>query len=256
MKFFSVLPLAAMAAAEMTVMSIAPAAVSGAATHTVTVGGVKPAETGGVVGILQYQPESINAAVGDKVKFIFMQKNHTVTQSTFAEPCAKMANGMDSGFMPNPDGAAGVEWEMEVKTTEALWFYCKQKTGVHCGKGMVFAINPSTVKNTMSEFKQLAIQKNGTEALTVAAIASPPATANAVAASTVTVVAGGGEVAASATGTATAALASATVAVGQGQDGNGNACTCHCLCGVNSFPASAGINAFGGFGGMIPAGSP
>lgn len=69
---------------------------------------------------LSYFPESIDAAVGDKVKFVFMQKNHTVTQSTFADPCKKMENGMDSGFMPNADGKTGVEWEMDVKTTEPL----------------------------------------------------------------------------------------------------------------------------------------
>jgi len=70
--------------------------------------------------ILSYQPESIEAKKGDKVKFVFMQKNHTVTQSTFADPCKKMDGGMDSGFMPNAEGKSGVEWEMEVTTEEPL----------------------------------------------------------------------------------------------------------------------------------------
>jgi hypothetical protein len=69
---------------------------------------------------LLYTPESITAAVGDMVMFVFMQKNHTATQSTFAEPCKKMAGGMDSGFMANPDGKPGVEWNMTVATTEPL----------------------------------------------------------------------------------------------------------------------------------------
>jgi plastocyanin len=67
---------------------------------------------------LSYFPESITAAQGDVVKFVFMQKNHTVTQSTFADPCKKMEGGMDSGFMPNPEGKAGVEWEMTVPNTD------------------------------------------------------------------------------------------------------------------------------------------
>ena len=67
---------------------------------------------------LEYTPDTIVAAVGDMVVFQFMAKNHTVTQSAFAEPCKKIAGGMDSGFMPNPDSKPGVTWNMTVKTTE------------------------------------------------------------------------------------------------------------------------------------------
>ena len=84
---------------------------------------MKPVETG-MAAILGYNPESITANVGDVVEFQVMQKNHTVTQSTFAEPCKAMEGGMDSGFMPNPDGAAGVTWNMTVETTDTI---CKSK---------------------------------------------------------------------------------------------------------------------------------
>jgi plastocyanin len=77
--------------------------------------------------VLGYNPESIKAALGDMVVFEFMQKNHTATQSTFAEPCKKMEGGMDSGFMPNPEGKPGVTWNMTVETTEAL---CKLSTPI------------------------------------------------------------------------------------------------------------------------------
>jgi hypothetical protein len=87
--------------------------------HQVVVGGLKPVATG-MAPVLGYSPESITAAVGDMVIFEFMQKNHTATQSTFAEPCKAMAGGMDSGFMPNPEGKAGVMWNMTVATTEPL----------------------------------------------------------------------------------------------------------------------------------------
>jgi plastocyanin len=136
MKYFTALPLvASLASAQMSVMSLAPAAASGAAVHTVcitlhivwfnsnniqvVVGGLKPVETG-MAAVLGYQPESITANVGDTVKFVFMQKNHTVTQSTFEAPCNKMDGGMDSGFMPNPMGEAGVEWEMQVPSMDPL----------------------------------------------------------------------------------------------------------------------------------------
>lgn len=77
-----------------------------------------------MAAVLGYNPESITANVGDVVEFQFMQKNHTATQSTFAEPCKAMEGGKDSGFMPNPDGAAGVTWNMTVETTEPI---CKSK---------------------------------------------------------------------------------------------------------------------------------
>lgn len=83
------------------------------------VGGLKPVATG-MAPNLGYSPEAITANVGDTVLFEFFQKNHTVTQSTFAEPCKKMEGGMDSGFMPNAEGKPGVTWNMTVSTTDAL----------------------------------------------------------------------------------------------------------------------------------------
>jgi plastocyanin len=80
---------------------------------------MKPVATGMAPALL-YTPESITAAVGDMVMFVFMQKNHTATQSTFAEPCKKMEGGMDSGFMVNPEGKAGVTWNMTVPSTDPL----------------------------------------------------------------------------------------------------------------------------------------
>lgn len=164
--------------------------------------------------------------------------------------------------MPNPSGAAGVTFSMPVTASGPLCkqlftiavgieanigsgFYCKQKVGTHCGKGMVFAINaPTTGDKTFSAYKQLAIAQNGT-ALSTAGIV---ATAGSAVASTVTIAA----VSATATAAATSvAAASATVAVGQGTLGDGSACSCQCLCGANSFPANAGVNQFGGFGGTI-----
>lgn len=93
------------------------------------VGGLKPVATG-MAAVLGYSPESITANVGDMVMFVFMQKNHTATQSTFDNPCKKMDGGMDSGFMPNPEGKAGVTWNMTVETTDPL---CKLISHLHHG---------------------------------------------------------------------------------------------------------------------------
>jgi hypothetical protein len=97
---------------------------------------------------------------------------------------------------------------------------------------MVFSVNAATTGDkTMSDFKALAVGKNGT-ALTPGGLQNVDP--NAAAAPT-TVTAG----------------AVATVIAGQGQDGQGQACSCSCLCGMNSFPANAAVNNFGGFPGLM-----
>ncbi|KAI9747266.1 MAG: hypothetical protein M1835_002169, partial [Candelina submexicana] len=123
-------------------------------THQVTVGG-----TAGLI----YSPETITAAVGDMVQFNFMSTNHTVTQSAFAKPCVKMDGGIDSGFLANANNTVtpAPSYVFQVTAKTPVWFYCKQKTGTHCGKGMVFSINPAADK-THDQFKQMAMQQNGT----------------------------------------------------------------------------------------------
>lgn len=44
-----------------------------------------------------YSPSNITAQVGDTVTFQFMQKNHTATQSTFANPCRALTLTSTSG---------------------------------------------------------------------------------------------------------------------------------------------------------------
>ncbi|PWW73732.1 Cupredoxin, partial [Tuber magnatum] len=143
------------------------------ATHIVTVGG-----TAGLV----YTPSQISAAVGDLVHFIFMSNNHSVTQSTFAAPCNRLATGMDSDLMPNPNNSIVPPplWEYTVTTSEPTWWYCKQRMGNHCGKGMVFAINP-TADKTFQMFLDTAVRVNGTVSSTPAAVGTGTATAVATA---------------------------------------------------------------------------
>lgn len=104
----------------------------------VTVGGVKLQPTGSATPMLMYNPETVMAAVGDTVEFMFMQMNHSVTQSTFAAPCNKMAGGMDSGFMPNPSGEVGkVTWQMKVTTTDPVCKYTCRATNTLIGSWML-----------------------------------------------------------------------------------------------------------------------
>lgn len=121
-----------------------------AATHKVIVGG--PAG-------LVYTPEFVMAAVGDKVVFDFLAKNHTVTQSTLNLPCLFKAGGVKSGFRPNPENTPGKEtFEVAVESLDPTWYFCAQAN--HCELGMVFAINPKP--GQMEQFKQTAMGANST----------------------------------------------------------------------------------------------
>ncbi|KAJ3543424.1 hypothetical protein NMY22_g3153 [Coprinellus aureogranulatus] len=54
----------------------------------------------GQEGKLLFEPEAIFAQPGDQVVFHFHPKNHTVTQSSFADPCGPKEGGFNSGFQP------------------------------------------------------------------------------------------------------------------------------------------------------------
>lgn len=96
---------------------------------------------------LLFQPESVQAAVGDSVMFVFYPKNHSVVQSTFEAPCVrKPVNGSSpagiySGFMPTAANASLLStYTIRINDTKPLWFYCSQ--GQHCKNGMSMVVNP------------------------------------------------------------------------------------------------------------------
>jgi len=119
--------------------------VSAQTTHTVTVG---------LNGTLTYTPANITAAKGDIVSFVFATGNHSVTQSTFAQPCTQLTNttvtpnvvGISSGFVKAPPSGDLPTWSFAVSDTATpLWFFCLQ--GKHCQQGMVFSINATPEKS-------------------------------------------------------------------------------------------------------------
>jgi plastocyanin len=155
------------------------AAAAAQTTHTVIVGGP---------GQLTYTPACLWPAVGDIVNFEFHEKNHTVTQSSFAEPCKKQTDaaglqtGFESGFKPVAAGTTSgfPVSSFTVTDDKPKWFYCAQ--GAHCSAGMVFAINPPKEGNTFEAF--LANAKNS--AAQPPAVSAPPASATTTVAATVT----------------------------------------------------------------------
>ncbi|KAJ7727843.1 Cupredoxin [Mycena maculata] len=119
----------------------------------------------GFNGTLQYSPEALSANPGDQVVFHFNPKNHTVSQSAFADPCGLKEGGFTSGFMPvaaNTSADSLPTFTVVVNDTTPVWVYCAQAAGTpesHCGAGMVFAINcPSgDAPNSFTNFKNAAL---------------------------------------------------------------------------------------------------
>jgi hypothetical protein len=130
---------------------------------------------------LRYYPEKVVAPPGSWVQFQFQPKvhtpspsrtpfpqltcksvqNHTVTQSTFDNPCVPIHNiqsnvtGIKSGFMPVSPGGSVPVFSVLVNDTTPIWLYCGQVG--HCQKGMALVINEKAGSNkTLEAYKAAA----------------------------------------------------------------------------------------------------
>ncbi|PPQ71108.1 hypothetical protein CVT26_011587 [Gymnopilus dilepis] len=110
-------------------------------------------------GIFQFIPNNITAPKGTVITFQFsgVPGNHSVTQSTFADPCDPVAGGFDSGLVQEPTTPSQTpEFNLTITDdTKPIWFFCKQLLpSPHCGVGMVGAINaPTNGSNTFAAFQ-------------------------------------------------------------------------------------------------------
>ena len=94
-------------------------------------------------GKLIFEPNKIDAHVGDVIRFSFLALNHTLTQSSFSEPCTNLG-GFSTGFNQfNPMNVSGqFVVEYRVDNVDPQWFFCAQTLRIsHCHAGMVFALN-------------------------------------------------------------------------------------------------------------------
>ncbi|KAJ7745591.1 hypothetical protein DFH07DRAFT_15795 [Mycena maculata] len=97
---------------------------------------------------LTFSPNTINATSGSTITFRFSGSpgNHSVTQSSYDDPCTPLPGGLDSGFQPVAAGTTSgfFQWSFVVEHEEPLWFFCRQSAPIdHCTAGMVFGLNPA-----------------------------------------------------------------------------------------------------------------
>ena len=108
---------------------------------TASLTGVTHSVTAGLNG-LDFDPNNVVANLGDIVEFLFLPKNHSVAQASFAQPCVPESDtSFFSGFMPTADGLAPDVFQIVVEDTQPIWYYCAQTDGSHCQNGMVGVIN-------------------------------------------------------------------------------------------------------------------
>ncbi|KAJ6519957.1 Cupredoxin [Mycena sanguinolenta] len=150
-----------------------PVAADGAV-HTVVVGGTNK---------LFFEPSEVTANPRDQIVFQFQQKNHSVVQSSFADPCrplnagnASAPQGVSSPFFPVPANQTDSfpTWTLTINDTSPAWFYCQQTAPTsHCGAGMVFAVNAAdNSTRNFTAFQSVAEALNGTGAASASAPAS------------------------------------------------------------------------------------
>ncbi|KAF5328092.1 hypothetical protein D9619_013607 [Psilocybe cf. subviscida] len=149
---------------------------------TIQVGG--EATTPG--GIFQFIPSQIpKAANGSVITFEFTGApgNHSITQSSFANPCSPLAGGFDSGWVLIPEAGLGPAPIFNLTITDdtkPIWFYCKQLLPApHCNVGMVGAVNAPTTGNTFDAYQKNALAFKGTPGQSQGALVGVGASASA-----------------------------------------------------------------------------
>lgn len=116
--------------------------------QTVIVGG--PDNPGG------FKPPTLQVGQGSRVHFDFLAVNHTLTESTFEQPCQKKPGALiDTDFNnPNPNNTPNLHpFDYTFASGEPRYFYCKQDG--HCAQGEVFAVNVDEAR--FNEFRKRAM---------------------------------------------------------------------------------------------------
>ncbi|KAK0200355.1 hypothetical protein DFS33DRAFT_1480207 [Desarmillaria ectypa] len=181
--------------------------------QVIQVGGTA-SETG---GIFQFVPPNITATEGEVITFNFSGApgNHSITQSSLANPCTPLSGGFDSGwvFISGEGVSPAPQWNLTVTNASTpIWFYCKQLVpSPHCKVGMIGAINaPMSGNATFDAFLSSAKAFSGSPGQEVGALVGQGASASAIPGPIPSGASLFGSPAASATATATGARPSSS----------------------------------------------
>jgi plastocyanin len=148
-----------MFAASLVALSLISVSAADYAVHNVIVGG------DALPNALLFQPETVSACAGDIVRFTFMRKNHTVTQTSFDSVCNPLLDPythdpvFDSGFRPVAANQTSDPYTLDynVKNSDTVWMYCRQ-TG-HCKQGM---LNKTRIERACSSFSRNGLRYKST----------------------------------------------------------------------------------------------
>ncbi|KAJ3573286.1 hypothetical protein NP233_g2539 [Leucocoprinus birnbaumii] len=101
-----------------------------------------------------FDPQTVSAAEGDVINFIFGGDFHTITQSSPENPCSPLPGGFSSGFLGRgPDFSNNTEiFSLTLTNASApVWYFCAATKPVsHCNHQMVGVINPPSQAAFMS----------------------------------------------------------------------------------------------------------
>jgi len=104
-------------------------------------------------GVLRYWPFSVNASVGDTIRYVWSTPaNHTATLSSALLPCNKSAKADELKWASGVRNAsAGTQtFDVLLQTDEQQFFYCS--VAKHCEKGMFGMVQPKTGGNNTVSF--------------------------------------------------------------------------------------------------------
>ncbi|KAH8108471.1 hypothetical protein DFH11DRAFT_1095351 [Phellopilus nigrolimitatus] len=166
----SLLSLPAFAIAQLYGPAPGPAggATSTPATTALATAATAPPDTPGFVNVdvafqetFTFHPSNFSAPNNTVVTFFFPNAGlmHSVTQSTFEDPCTYLVANSSTGSPAGFDSGLQENVQFSITITDdqtPIWFHCKFP--LHCGMGMVGAINAQTSgSNTFSAFQAAAV---------------------------------------------------------------------------------------------------
>jgi plastocyanin len=68
----------------------------------------------------KFNPNTVQAAVGDTVTFQWQGSTHDLIEASFDKPCAPLAGGF---AVPDQSSSSAV-FTLDVTSTDPMWFYC------------------------------------------------------------------------------------------------------------------------------------